>query len=569
MKSAGTILALSLFLLAPWMCANIFAQQNNANTPEKKIVITKKTVDAEGSEVTETIVKKGQAAENFDVDKYIAENRSDKVQVEVRVIEGNDDQHYYRHNSRNNDAFDWARDLGQNWSWSNKGWNDDDDRAFLGLEEDSDEDDDERGLVVEVVRGSAADKAGLRDNDMILKLNDTETNEWDDLTQFMKTQKPGNKVKILYRRNGKENTIEAALTKRNEVKCETSSPKGFLGVSDRGEDEEDELGVEVSITRNSGAEKAGLRTGDVILQLGEAEIRDFEDISDFMDYTKPGEKVRIMYERNSKKETVEATLGEPKSWNWNDWNQGNMDWKDVDINVRTKPACLGVYTHTHGDGADKGAQINGFTDESAAVDAKMLESDVITSVNGMRVQGHNDLWNEIAKYNPGDKVKVEYLRNNKQETIEATLKACKDNASRVTIFDTDDNSSRRFFTWNWNQNEEEKMRNRRLITIHRGEGDAPKADMQPVADDRRLKLETFRAYPNPTPGQLTVEFRGEAVPTVVSLLELSGRQLFREELNAFNGTYNQQFDLSEYAKGTIVIYVQQGDKVYTEQVIVN
>jgi len=40
------------------------------------------------------------------------------------------------------------------------------------VEEDSDEDPAQPGLVVEIVRGSAAEKAGLRDNDKILKIND-------------------------------------------------------------------------------------------------------------------------------------------------------------------------------------------------------------------------------------------------------------------------------------------------------------------------------------------------------------------------------------------------------------
>lgn len=37
----------------------------------------------------------------------------------------------------------------------------------------------------------------------------------------------------------------------------------------------------------------------------------------------------------------------------------------------------------------------------------------------------------------------------------------------------------------------------------------------------------------------------------------------------FDGQYNQQFDLSEYAKGTIIILVQQGDKSLTEQIVIN
>ena len=125
----------------------------------------------------------------------------------------------------------------------------DDNRAFLGVEEDSDEDEDEPGLVVEVVRGGGADKAGLRDNDLILKLNDSEINAWKDLTKFMSTQKPGDKVRIAYRRNGKESIAETALATRKEAKNENKTPKGFLGVSDQGDDDEDEAGVEVSITK--------------------------------------------------------------------------------------------------------------------------------------------------------------------------------------------------------------------------------------------------------------------------------------------------------------------------------
>ena len=113
-----------------------------------------------------------------------------------------------------------------------------------------------------------------------------------------------------------------------------------------------------------------------------------------------------------------------------------------------------------------------------------------------------------------------------------------------------------------------------VITIRKpAEGDAQKVnaapDNQPVAQDHNLQLESFRTYPNPTQGQVTVEFRAEPVATVVTLYDMSGRQLFREELNAFSGDYNQQFDLSEYAKGNIVVHVQQAEKVFTEQIVIN
>lgn len=575
MKTVGTILS-AAFVLMPWIIEPLFSQQNAPASGEKKITITKRSIDADGSETTEIIVKRGKAAEDFDVDKYVNENRGDKIQLDVQVEEGGGDDKkiIVRRSPGKGQAFEYSDDF----NFDHDAPSCDDKKAFLGVEEDSDEDDNQPGLVVEVVRGSAADKAGLRDNDMILKLNDQKTDRWSDLTKFMSNAKPGDAVKIAYSRNGKEASVEVTLTTRSEVKSEEKTAKGFLGVSDKSDnEEEEEEGVSVSITKNSGAEKAGLRDGDLILKINDTEIRDFEDISDFMEYTSPGEKVNITYEREGKRNTTEATLGEQKSWDWNNWNLGNLNLDDADIKIREKEACLGVYTEEGAEDENRGAQVTNFTTESAAREAQMQEGDLITSVNGQRVQDHDDLWNEIAKYKVGDKVNVEYLRDDKPVTVEATLKACRDNSGRVQLWDTDkdgDNRSRNFFIWNWSDDERRQLRERRIITIRRGaEGDSPKVNTAPenqaIAQDRSLKLESFRVYPNPTQGQVTVEFKGEPVATIVSLFDMGGRQIFREELNAFSGDYNQQFDLTEYAKGTIIVHILQGDKVFTDQIVVN
>lgn len=590
MRTVATLIAAAFLLLS--CSAPLLAQQvNTAPGSDKKIVITKRSTDADGSELTETIVKKGKAAENFDVEKYLRENRSDQVQVEIRV-ETPDEKRtvrrsYNRSDSRSNqDEDEDNEDSEDNEDEDDEVWGNsassmslgtcDDQRAFLGVEEDSDEDIDEEGLVVEVIRGSAAAKAGLKTNDVILKINDQAINRWSDLNKFMGKAKPGDKIQIAYRRNGKAAATEATLITRKDVKADENAPKkGFLGVSSQDKDPE-KPGVRVSITKNAAAEKAGLRTGDVIFSLNDTEIKDGEDITDFMAETQAGEKVLITYERDGKRSTTEATLGEVKSWDWNNWGaNNNWNWQGFNMDVRDKEACLGVFSDSDTRGDEQGAKITSFTDESAAKEAQMQQGDFITAINGARISGHDDLWSEIAKYNPGDKVKVEYLRGAERRNIEATLKTCQNNASKVVINETDDegdHQSRRFFTWNWDDKAQKEMRERRVITIHRGEGDSPKADAPPAGVatplDRKLQLQAFRAYPNPTKGQITVEFKAEPKPTIVSLFDLAGHQLFREELNAFDGHYAQQFDLSEYAKGTVMIQVQQADKLYTDQVVV-
>ena len=572
MKATVSRLALALALF-PFFSVALIAQQNSS---DKKVVITKRTVDADGSETTETIVKKGKAAENFDAEQYLRDNKTTATDVDIRIESGDDNISYFDYEDSDPKArrgWNWDEDWNQHWNrawpqnWASGGCGDDPNRAFLGVEEDSDEDENEPGLVVETVRNGAAAKAGLKTNDVILQLNDTKTDDWDDLTQFVSNAKPGDKVKITYLRNGKKSTAEATLTTRSEVNkmnCENKPEKrGFLGISEIEDEDEDEPGVEVSITKNSGAEKAGLQRGDEILKLDDTEIRDWEDITDFMADTKPGDKVKVTYRRGDKQNTTEATIGEQKTAA--DWAQ-NIN--PVIFKQRDKEACLGVYSEAFGEGEAKGAKVDDFTSESAARDASMQAGDVILSVNGQRVHGHSELWDEIAKYKPGEKVSVAFSRDGQTKTIEATLKACKDKSSVVEI----PGKARQFMTWNWDSQDNERFRQRQIITIRKGEGDAAKVNVPPSnqpASDRSLKLDSFRAFPNPTQGQITVEFRGEAVPTVVNLLDISGRQLFREELNGFSGDYNQQFDLSAYAKGTIVVQVVQGDKVFSEQLVVN
>lgn len=338
MKTTRILLLLTTFLLFPWCASQLFSQQEGA----KKVVITRRTVDADGSESSETIVKKGAAAEKFDVDKYIAENRcgqhpdrgeshgrrqrtqSDCQRLKIVRIDEED-------NEEGADDEDDHEDKGHDTKFYNGGFTPcNNNGAFLGVDEDSDERADQPGLVVNVVRGSAADRAGLHDNDKILKLNDTPTNRWSDLSKFVNAAKVGDKVRISYERNGKAATTEATLTKPGDVKCEAKNEaRGFMGVTDDEEsDERDEPGLAVRITRGSGAEKAGLQNGNVIFQLDDTPIADFEDVSDFMAYTKPGDKVNITYERNGQRNTQQVTLGEQKdSWNLNtdNWNLGDLD----------------------------------------------------------------------------------------------------------------------------------------------------------------------------------------------------------------------------------------------------
>ena len=587
MKTIGTFLTLVVGL---FLClTTVQAQQNAPSENEKKIVITKRTIDADGTETTETIVKKGQAAEDFDVEQYIEENRADNVELDVRVRGGDDNERKVvikRHKNKNKNAV-WVQDLERNVNDAMghaKFWKGHD-HGFLGVRQKGNDDPNTPGVQVSIVDESGAKAAGLQDGDVLLKLNDAPINGWGDITRFMQNTKPDDKIQITYERGGNKNTVEATLSKSKETAFEMDFDSGdmdfdfdmdddrqkdaCLGVYTTASGEGDARGARITkFTDESAAQEAAMTSGDVITAVNGNRVNGHDQLWEEIAKYKVGDKVSVAFLRDDKPQQIEATL---KACRNTVIEHEKHDF-DLDIKVREKDACLGVYTTASGDGAVKGTRVTDFTKESAAREAQMATGDVITAVNGVQVEGHDALWDEIAKYNVGDKVSVAFLRGDQSQQIEATLKACRDNSSRVIVLDKDEAPKREFFLWNWKEEDQNELRRTQIITIRKGaEGDAVKLDQPaaPAAADRTLQLEGFRAFPNPAQGQVTVEFHSEPLPTIVSLLDMSGRQLFREELNAFSGDYYQQFDLSEYARGTVIIHVQQNGKVFTEQIIVN
>jgi S1-C subfamily serine protease len=69
-----------------------------------------------------------------------------------------------------------------------------------------------------------------------------------------------------------------------------------------------------------------------------------------------------------------------------------------------------------------GVYIERFSDNSAAEAAGLEKGDVITHINEVPVNTSAQLQEQVARYRPGDKIKVSYLRNDDVKTITATLR---------------------------------------------------------------------------------------------------------------------------------------------------
>ncbi len=87
--------------------------------------------------------------------------------------------------------------------------------AFLGVGPEDDVETGKAFRVGNVVDGSAADKAGIKLGDVMLKFAGTKLDEYADLPPLVERQKPGDKIEIEIRRGEETLKIKATLGKRS------------------------------------------------------------------------------------------------------------------------------------------------------------------------------------------------------------------------------------------------------------------------------------------------------------------------------------------------------------------
>ncbi len=248
----------------------------------------------------------------------------------------------------------------QNWNWNDDGearvFEFNMNGALLGV---ATEKSDNGAKIIEVTKETAADKAGLKAGDIIIKVNDSKIEDPEDLTKAIGRYKPEDKVTITYLREGKEKKATAALGKREgamafnmermpemelfqermqgleglrgleklERMKELEKFRGFeeegmphqfeffyggqpkLGI--RAQDTEDGKGVKVlGVDEGSAAEKAGIKEGDVITSFDGKEINSVNELVDLSRAAREAKKMLmpLKYLRDGKEQQAELKI---------------------------------------------------------------------------------------------------------------------------------------------------------------------------------------------------------------------------------------------------------------------
>ena len=168
----------------------------------------------------------------------------------------------------------------------------------------------EYGVRVEkVMKGSIAEAAGLQPGDVVTAIDDRPTYSPARLQHLVGEASGASTVTVS--RDGEPLQMKAAF-------AEPQTGKALLGVRIQemtGElkeafGTEGNAGVLISqVVSGSAANQAGLKAGDVIVSLGQADITAVQDVHSLLDGYSPGDSIEIAFVRDREKRVMEIALG--------------------------------------------------------------------------------------------------------------------------------------------------------------------------------------------------------------------------------------------------------------------
>jgi serine protease Do len=166
-------------------------------------------------------------------------------------------------------------------------------------------------FVGSVQNGSAADKAGIRPGDVIIKFNGKEIGTSAELPPLVGAMPPGSRASVTLLRDGKQREVVVSLTALDEGTAATTRAPADAPAAPRDNalgvvvepvtpgnrtklGLEANQGVQVARVASALARQAGLEAGDVILQVGKSPVSSVAEFEAALRGLKKGDQVRLL-----------------------------------------------------------------------------------------------------------------------------------------------------------------------------------------------------------------------------------------------------------------------------------
>lgn len=177
--------------------------------------------------------------------------------------------------------------------------------------------------VSSVMEGSAADKSGLREGDVVIAVNDVAVNQPNELQAKIGVLRPGDKVDLTVWRDKQEKSIVVVLATledddiagnpKPDKEREKKIPDLGIRVQDLSDQDLRQLKIDfgiviTSVDRYSAAGKARLFKGDIIYDVDGKEIHSASDFYDMISSYKEGDVVKLKVKYLQDRDVVERPV---------------------------------------------------------------------------------------------------------------------------------------------------------------------------------------------------------------------------------------------------------------------
>jgi len=245
-------------------------------------------------------------------------------------------------------------------------------------------------------------------------------------------------------------------------------------ITELNEKDKEKLKVEagakvVDVIEESAAEEAGVKRNDVIISFEGEDIETAKQLNKIVEEMDEGKDVTFKVLREGKEVSFNATLREMenKSYSYafsDEGEEGDFTWyfsddeEDSDSwfaddgveneiivdNIQTSPmrifengsdkgAFLGIEGKNISDQlkeyfeTEHGVLIEKVLKDTPAEKAALKAGDVITFIEGRKIEDYSDLIRTLNYYNPEEKVEIQYVRKGAEKNVDVTLAKKKGN----------------------------------------------------------------------------------------------------------------------------------------------
>ncbi|WP_291118302.1 S1C family serine protease [Flavobacterium sp. UBA6135] len=163
---------------------------------------------------------------------------------------------------------------------------------------------------------------------------------------------------------------------------------------------EDTQGFYVNkVTKNSGAEKAGIKSGDVIKKLDNQNISSFAELSGYINTKRPNDEIKVTVSRNGKLVVIPVKLSKKELLNYEFYG---LELEDLEASDKQRFKI------------NQGVKIKDITNEKLAPYSEELKGSIILSIDGVKATDVETVSRSLGSKTEKEGVRVELLLKNGQ-----------------------------------------------------------------------------------------------------------------------------------------------------------